>query len=144
MNGALAMKLPCEVAVKSVVPAIRALLAKELTETHGLKQKEAADLLGVTQTAVSKYAHEVRGRVLLIEDDEEVRTRIIEIAVSLVEGNLDRPTLAMQMCDTCRFVRAKGLMCYLCKREDATLNIGECELCRYSSIARVDKFREMH
>ncbi len=137
------MKLPCEVAVKSVVPAIRALLAKELTETHGLKQKEAADLLGVTQTAVSKYAHEVRGRVLLIENDEEVRTRIIEIAVSLVEGNLNRPTLAMQMCDTCRFVRTKGLMCHLCKREDATLNIGECKLCRHSSITHVDEFREM-
>lgn len=124
------MKLPCEVAAKSVVPAIRALLAKELTGTHGLKQAEAADLIGITQTAVSKYAHQVRGRVLPIEDDEEVRTQITKIALSLAEGTLDRITLAMRICDACRSVREKRLMCHLCKRADATLDTEQCSLCQ--------------
>ena len=59
-------------AVKSVVPAIRALLAKELMETFGINQTEAANLLGITQTAVSKYIHNVRGSRIEIENEERV------------------------------------------------------------------------
>ena len=130
------MKLPCEIAAKTVVPSIRALLAKELTETHGLKQKEAADLMGITQTAISKYTHQVRGRALPIEESEEVKTRIIKIAVSITEGHLDRITLAMRICDTCRFVREKRLMCHLCQRADPALDIRQCTLCHSSYITR--------
>jgi len=61
------MLLPCEIAVKSLIPALRSTIAKELIHKHGLKQKDVADLLGVTQTAVSKYVCEVRGTVLKIE-----------------------------------------------------------------------------
>ena len=98
------MKLPCEVAVKSVVPAIRALLAKELIETYGMKQREAANLLGITQTAVSKYAHHVRGRILLIEKEKKVETLITKTAALLANGNLNRTALALQICITCKLV----------------------------------------
>ncbi len=57
------MLLPCEVAVKSVIPAIRSAIARELTESYGLKQKDVAELLGVTQTAVSKYTSHCRGAI---------------------------------------------------------------------------------
>lgn len=127
------MKLPCEIAVKSVVPAIRALLARELTETYGMKQGEAADLLGITQTAVSKYIHHVRGRVLSIEGEKEVKTLIIKTATSLTDGNLDRPSLALRICTTCNLIRKKRLMCKLCKRADPTLNVKKCNLCFLSS-----------
>jgi hypothetical protein len=119
--------------VKSVVPAIRALLARELTETYGMKQEKAASLLGITQTAVSKYLHHVRGRVLSIEGEKEVNTLIIKTAASLANGNLDRPTLALQICNTCNLIRKKRLMCKLCKRADPTLNIKQCKLCFISS-----------
>jgi len=127
------LKLPCEVAVKSVVPAIRALLARELTETYGMKQGEAADLLGITQTAVSKYLHHVRGSVLSIEGEKEVQTLIMKTAASLVDGNLDRPSLALHICTACNFIRKKRLMCELCKRADPTLDVKQCNLCFLSS-----------
>jgi len=123
------MKLPCEIAVKSVVPAIRALLAKELTETHGMKQIEAAHLLGITQTAISKYTHHVRGGTISIEEQKEVKIQIIKTATSLVNGNLDRTTFALQICATCKLIRKKRLMCELCKRANPTLNIEQCKLC---------------
>jgi len=56
------MLLPCEVAVKSLVPTIRSAAARELTQSYGFKQKDVANLLGVTQTAVNKYTRHVRGR----------------------------------------------------------------------------------
>jgi predicted transcriptional regulator len=127
------MKLPCEIAVKSAVPAIRALLAKELIVTYGMRQKEVADLLGITQTAVSKYAHHVRGRVMLIENEEEVVTLITETAASLANGDMDKTTLALRICTTCKFVRRKRLMCGLCKLANPSLNINQCKLCLFSS-----------
>lgn len=127
------MKLPCEIAAKSVVPAIRALLAKELTKNYGMKQKEAADLLGITQTAVSKYTHDVRGRILIIEKHEEVKTQIKKTAASLANGNIARWELALQICTTCKLIREKRLMCELCKRADPALDIKKCELCFLSS-----------
>jgi len=123
------MKLPCEVAVKSVVPAIRALLAIELTETYGMKQREAASLLGITQTAVSKYTHHVRGKVPLIEKEKEARLHIAKTAASLANGNLDRASLAFQICYTCRLVREKRLMCELCKQKDLSIEIQQCFIC---------------
>jgi predicted transcriptional regulator len=123
------MKLPCEVAVKSVVPAIRALLAKELTETHEMKQVEAAKLLGITQTAISKYTHHVRGRILRIEEEAKVRLFVKKTAASLANGELSRAGLVLRICDACKVVREKGLMCDLCKRANPTLDIKHCELC---------------
>jgi predicted transcriptional regulator len=133
INGATIMKLPCEIAVKSVVPAIRALLAKELTQTYGMKQKEAANLLGITQTAVSKYTHDVRGRILIIEKYEEVTTQIKKTATSLANGDIDRTTLVLQICTTCKLIRKNRLMCELCKRADPTLDIKQCKRCFLSS-----------
>lgn len=127
------MKLPCEIAVKSVVPAIRALLARELLEIHGMNQSEAANLLGITQTAISKYMHHVRGRTLSVEGERKVRLEIEETAIALANGNINPRELPLQICGTCKLIRKQGLMCELCKRADPTLNIGECKLCLASS-----------
>src|SRR5260370_23081970 len=54
--------IPCEVASKSVIPALRALVARELIEEYGLKQEQVATKLGETQAAVNKYQHQSRRR----------------------------------------------------------------------------------
>jgi predicted transcriptional regulator len=130
-NGANAMKLPCEIAVKSVVPAIRARLAIELTQKHKLRQIETAKLLSITQTAVSKYAHYVRGNTFRI-DEENVKKMITETATSLVQGSLNVTTLAQEICSACRLVREKGLMCQLCKSSNPTLDPEKCTVCNPS------------
>jgi len=124
------MSMPCEVAVKSVVPAIRAGLAKELVQTHKLKQIDIASLLGITQTAVSKYTRDVRGRVVQIENVEEVQQMITRTAMMLVNGGMSRRQLVIRFCEICRLVRQKGLMCELCKRSNPSLDIYECLICK--------------
>jgi predicted transcriptional regulator len=47
--------LPCEVGVKTVLPAVKAIMARSMVEKHELKEKQAADLLGLSQSAVSRY-----------------------------------------------------------------------------------------
>ncbi len=124
------MSMPCEVAVKSVVPAIRAGLAKELVQTHKLKQIDIASLLGITQTAVSKYTRDVRGRVVQIENVEEVQQMITRTAMMLVNGGVSRRQLVIRFCEICRLVRQKGLMCELCKRSNPSIDIYQCLICK--------------
>ncbi len=123
------MSIPCEVAVKSVVPAIRASLAKELIQTHKLKQIATANLLGITQTAVSKYTRDVRGRVIELEKIVEIQQSITEMAQMLASGEISRRQLVANFCDICKLVRQKGLMCDLCKRSNPSLDIYQCRIC---------------
>ena len=123
------MLLPCEVAVKSLVPSIRSAIARELIQTYGLKQKDVANLLGVTQTAVSKYTRHVRGVVLEIEEVEEVQPTIREIVVLLANGHMSKYELVAKFCVVCQIVRRKRLMCELCKISDPSIDIQQCFLC---------------
>jgi hypothetical protein len=127
--GEANMLLPCEVAVKSLVPAIRSAIARELTETYGLKQKDVARLLGVTQTAVSKYTRHVRGIVLKIEEVEEIQPTLREITVSLANGGMSKYELAIKFCVACEIARRKRLMCELCKLSDQSIDVQQCFVC---------------
>jgi hypothetical protein len=121
--------VPCEVAVKSVIPSIRALMANELVEKHGLRQDEVAELLGISQSAVSKYTRKVRGYVVKIDDAEEILPLINKMIELLVNGDYQRREFLGFFCQTCKTIRRKQLMCRLCRKTDSTIEIEECRFC---------------
>ena len=113
------MILPCEVAVKSVIPAIRSAIARELTQSYGLKQKEVAQLLGVTQTAVSKYTRHARGAVLEVREVEEAQPVLKETVFSLANGEMTKYELAEKLC----------IVCELCALSDPNIDNSQCIVC---------------
>lgn len=123
------MLLPCEVAVKSVIPAIRSAIARELTETHGLKQKEVAELLGVTQTAVSKYTSHCRGAIFEVTEVQGVQPIIKRTVLLLANGEINKYELAEKLCLVCGIIRQSGLMCILCKVSDPNIDTSKCVVC---------------
>jgi predicted transcriptional regulator len=123
------MLLPCEVAVKSVIPAIRSAIARELTETHGLKQKEVAELLGVTQTAVSKYTSHCRGAIFEVTEVQGVQPIIKKTVLLLANGEINKYQLAEKLCLVCGIIRQSGLMCILCKVSDPNIDTSKCIVC---------------
>ncbi len=123
------MMIPCEIAVKSVIPAIRAYVAKELTQTYKMKQNDVAKLLGITQTAISKYVRDVRGRVIRIDQAEEIRNVMNQIASQAATDKISGPQLTLKLCGVCKMVRQNGIMCELCKRYDPVLDINLCKVC---------------
>jgi predicted fused transcriptional regulator/phosphomethylpyrimidine kinase/predicted transcriptional regulator len=83
------MKFIEEVVVEEFLPTYRSLLAADLRD-RGLTQSEVADLLGVSQSAVSKYATgavEVNDRVA---EDERVGELVAEVGAGLASGELSR------------------------------------------------------
>jgi len=123
------MLLPCEIAAKTIIPSIKATIAAQLTEIHGLKQSEVANLLGITQSAVSKYTTGRRGYILKIEEIDEVKPLIAGITNALTSGKPDRTQLLLKLCQTCTIIREKGLMCEFCQKADPRIKRVECTFC---------------
>ncbi len=62
--------MPQELEVWYLLPALRKNLSRILIEKHGLKQKQVASLLGVTESAVSQYLKSKRANELKFTKDE--------------------------------------------------------------------------
>ncbi len=123
------MSAPCEVAVKCVLPVIRAMVAKELMIKYRLKQTEVAAILRVSQPAISLYHRRLRGKAINLENDEDVKKQVANITRALAENELSRRDLIPMYCKTCKMIRAKGLLCELHKTFDPTINIETCNMC---------------
>jgi predicted fused transcriptional regulator/phosphomethylpyrimidine kinase/predicted transcriptional regulator len=83
------MKFIEEVVVDSFLPTFRSMLAGALRE-RDLTQSEVAELLGISQSAVSKYAH---GEVDIndaVADDERVQQLVERLADRLATGEMSR------------------------------------------------------
>jgi predicted transcriptional regulator len=120
---------PCEVAVKTVSPAIRALLAKTLLEKHEMKETQVAEVLGITQSAVSKYSKNVRGTTIPIEKAPEIQTIINQMATLLLTKPTEQTVVMRLFCQACKIIRSNRLMCPLCQQNQKP-KIDNCDFCR--------------
>ncbi len=104
------------------------MVARELIEDYGMKQELVAERLGVTQAAVSKYRHQVRGEAIDLEAADEVRQISRDIASTLV-GDPSPLLVSRKFCQACTDIRALGLMCETCRKVDPTWDVEHCTIC---------------
>jgi len=123
------MILPEELASKSVIPAIRALVVKRLVEKHGMTQQEAAKLLGVTQPAVSKYLHEKRGAAIKLNGIKEIDEAAGEIAELVSSQKVPQIEVMSKIEAACDYVRRNRYMCDLHKKLEPSMDINSCHVC---------------
>ena len=69
------MLLPAEIESKTLIPALRAILAKKLAEDHNIREDEISKMLGVTQAAVSNY---IKSSLLICEIHHNLESNIDE------------------------------------------------------------------
>jgi predicted transcriptional regulator len=123
------MILPEELASKSVIPAIRALVVKRLVEEHGMTQQEAAKLLGVTQPAVSKYLHQKRGASIRLTGIREIDRATGDIADMVSSHRVKAIEVMSKIEEACDYVRRNRYMCDLHKRLEPSMDIDSCHVC---------------
>lgn len=123
------MSLPCEVAVKCLLPPVRAMIAKTLTTKYNLTQTEAAKRLGISQPAISLYERKMRGKAINLENDPEITKLIENLADVLAKGDLPRKRFIQTFCEICKTIRSKGLLCQMHKTFDPAIDVEKCELC---------------
>jgi hypothetical protein len=83
------MKFIEEVVVDEFLPTFRSMLAEDLRE-RGLTQNEVARLLGISQSAVSKYAHGDVERREAVLSDERVVDLVERLGEGLASGEMSR------------------------------------------------------
>lgn len=122
--------LPCEVGVKTVLPAIRALMARAIVERHGMKERQAAEILGLSQSAISRYTTKDRGNIITIEDVPEVQALIDQMINLLLYKTHQKTEILELFCQTCKVIREKGLMCQPCQKKTPRPSAEACAFCR--------------
>jgi predicted transcriptional regulator len=99
----------CVYVVKYILPALRASLAKELFN-KGFKIKEIAEMLGLTQAAVSQYLSSKRGQkgLEIIERNENAREVILELVELIVQRKASINDENQYLCKICEILELKG------------------------------------
>jgi predicted transcriptional regulator len=105
------MRFPCEIIVKDYLPFMKAIIARELAESHKLKQLEIASLLGITQASVSYYLTSKRGygselskKLPMLEDIGR------KLAEDLVKGT-PSSNVMKTVCDLCKSLKVYDVLC---------------------------------
>jgi predicted transcriptional regulator len=116
------MKPPCELIVWYVIPTIRAELAKEMIRL-GMSQKAVSERLGITQSAVSQYVKDKRGKGIPV--NKQVKKAIKVLAKDIADGNAPKGAIP-GICAVCAIVKQSGSLCDLHRQED---DLGDCDIC---------------
>lgn len=114
----------------ALLPAIRSLVAKELTEHLSFTQTEAGQRLGTTQAAISQYLNRKRGGGLgsALYAVPEIKQAILDLAGDIAEDDLSPVQVMTRICDLCILLRRDSLACTL-HRESMELPY-DCQICR--------------
>jgi uncharacterized protein len=127
------MLLPSEIEAKSLIPAIRAILAKKLIREYSLKEEDVAKDLGITQAAVSNYVRGTRGDTELISKLESVREvvcMIDDIAKDLSTNKAYTPSTLAKFVGLCNYMRYTLIICDVHHSIEPNIDEQICEQCR--------------
>jgi predicted transcriptional regulator len=105
-------------------------MARSIVEKHGLNERQTADLLGLSQSAVSRYVGRERGNLLNIEGTPEVLALIDQMVTHLIKAPDNKTEILKLFCQTCTTIREKGLMCPTCQKQMPPAWGEKCFFCR--------------
>ncbi|MCL5730254.1 MAG: transcriptional regulator [Candidatus Pacearchaeota archaeon] len=115
--------MPQELEVWYLIPALRRELAKIFIQQYGLKQKKAAECLGITEAAISQYLKSKRGSE--IKFSEKAMKEIKRAAKGVVEGKED---IMKEIYSLCVQLRKSKAMCNLHRLQDKRVP-KNCDVC---------------
>ena len=124
------MLLPFEIIHRSAVPTIRYMVASKLIKEYNMTQNEAANILGVTQAAISNYYRRTRATVINFSDNKDICNFINELTVLLLKGNSNRPEVVEKIVEICDYLRKEKLLCNFHKKMEPLYNSNECNACQ--------------
>ncbi|TLX91667.1 MAG: helix-turn-helix domain-containing protein [Thaumarchaeota archaeon] len=127
------MLLPSEIESKLLIPAVRAILSKELVSEKGLKEEEVARLLGITQAAVSNYLRGTRGDNELISKlilQYEIMGMIKEISDDLSTNRAYTAKTLSKFIALCNYMRYSLIICDAHHSLESNIDEKVCEQCK--------------
>jgi len=127
------MLLPSEIESKLLIPAVRAILSKDLAIEKGLKEEEVARMLGITQAAVSNYLRGTRGDNELISklmSLSEIMSMIKEIGDDLSTNRAYTAKTLSKFIALCNYMRYSLIICDAHHSLERNIDEKVCEQCK--------------
>ncbi len=117
--------MPQEIEVRYILPAIRRELARIFIQEHKFSQKEAAKLLGLTESAVSQYQHSKRAKEVVFSDN--VTNEIRASANKILDEKTNRQRLIAEMYRISNLTKVKQILCDIHRLQSKDLE--NCNIC---------------
>ena len=127
------MLLPAEIGSKTLIPALRAILAKTLAEKHEIREDQISKMLGVTQAAVSNYIRGTRGDPELIKKlsaEKQVAEMIEEISQNLASDMAYTPSTLSKFIGLCNYIKTSLLICDIHRDLESDIDEAICNECQ--------------
>ena len=117
--------MPQEIEVRYILPAIRRELARIFIEEHDLSQKEAANLLGLTEAAISQYQHSKRAKEVVFSDSvvDEIRVS----AKKIIAEKASKQRLIAEMYRISGLTKVRHILCDIHRAQSKDL--ANCNVC---------------
>ena len=126
------MLLPAEIETKTLIPALRAILAKKLMETYNIQEEDISKMLGVTQAAISNYIRGTRGNpelIIKLLSIKEVSVMIDEIASNLSTNMAYTPASLSKFIGLCNYIKSSLLICDIHHNLETNIDEAICKEC---------------
>ena len=118
--------LPQEIEVWYVLPALRKEIARVLIE-KGLKQKDVAKTMGITEASVSQYVKGKRGAELKFNKESR---KTIEKKISRITKSPEN--FSKELSNLSKHIMNKGVVCNFHKKRDRKVPV-KCSICSVRS-----------
>ena len=126
------MLLPAEIESKTMIPALRAILARKLADEHKIREDEISKMLGVTQAAVSNYIRGTRGDPKLISQlssQKQIVEMIDEISENLASNKAYTPASLSKFIGICNYIKTSLLICDIHHNLESDIDEAICKEC---------------
>jgi len=129
------MKPPCVIIVKYILPAVRVLVMKELTEKYNMRKIDASAKMELTPAAITQYFKGDRGATFVNEilRSEETMKKVSKLAETLARNGAPIEGVIEQLCGICATIRSKEALCKLHEKDLPALKECVCTICERSA-----------
>ncbi len=117
--------MPQEIEVRYIIPAIRREFSRSFIEEYKLSQKDAAKILGLTESAISQYRHLKRAKEVIFSGDIINEIRISSDRILADRTNKQR--LIKEMYRISTLTTVKQILCDIHRKQSKELE--DCNIC---------------
>ncbi|NJE84599.1 ArsR family transcriptional regulator [Thermococcus sp. CX2] len=117
-----------EVASRYVYPSLRRRLVEILRE-KGLKQTQIAELLHITQSAVSRYLRMDRGALIDVAQFPDIDDDLKKLAEEIIRKRPTEYEIHSMLVQISLEMLGKGYVCSFHSQIDPELNPAQCRVC---------------
>ena len=126
------MLLPAEIESKTLIPALRAIIAKSLAEKHQVREEIISKRLGVTQAAISNYIRGTRGDPELIKkllEEKQISEMVDDICDNLASDKAYTPSSLSKFIGLCNYIKSSLLICDIHHNLESDIDEAICKEC---------------